>query len=255
MDFNSEAIVLRNIKLNETDKIVHLFSPEYGLISAIAKGAFKLDSKLAAKTQVMNHCDFHFAKGRNLDIIKEGKIINQFKQIKSDFDLTSYAYFFLDLVHQTATIEEDHIACFNLLGSSLNKLNKDSVNQEELMTITANFLWELVDLLGYKPDLNHCTLTHKARKENQLPRFFALVNGGITSGIGMKEFIESYPDQQQIVPMPKEVFQILESFELKQRIDGISEKSLKSSIKLLQNHLEHKVTKDFKTKKQLPVFN
>ena len=36
--FKTEAIVLRSIRYGEADRIVHLYSREYGRIGAIAKG-------------------------------------------------------------------------------------------------------------------------------------------------------------------------------------------------------------------------
>ena len=47
----TDAVVLRKIRIGEIHKALTLFSPEKGLLSAIAHGAFKIRSRLRTATE------------------------------------------------------------------------------------------------------------------------------------------------------------------------------------------------------------
>ena len=45
----TEAIVLRSIRYGEADRILHLYTPHYGRVPAIAKGARRARSRFGAR--------------------------------------------------------------------------------------------------------------------------------------------------------------------------------------------------------------
>ena len=56
----TEAIVLRSIRYGEADRILHLYTPGHGRLSAIAKGARRARSRFGARLepffQVRDRC-------------------------------------------------------------------------------------------------------------------------------------------------------------------------------------------------------
>ena len=51
----TEAIVLRSIRYGEADRILHLYTPRYGRIGAIAKGARRAKSRFGARLEPFFH--------------------------------------------------------------------------------------------------------------------------------------------------------------------------------------------------------
>lgn len=51
----TEAIVLRSIRYGEADRILHLYTPEHGRVSAIAKGARRTRSRFGARLEPFFH--------------------------------------------------------------------------------------------------------------------------------------------------------------------------------------------------------
>ena len=51
----TEAIVLRSIRYGEADRILHLYTPEHGRLSAIAKGARRTRSRFGARLEPFFH--------------------------------------------------------------------------------------------------------------------------------------------------------------------------------------------------------
>ena len=48
LSLKTEAIVLRSIRYGEADRILHLYTPDHGRVSAIAKGARRARSRAVA---------------------------------------------------------------------------------------------------------------------------------------------------------------------------------------------------------------
>jgi DNA repair protein RecO (recombination protein O) len=51
----TEAIVLRSIRYGEADRILHLYTPDHGRVSAIAKGARRTRSRFGARLEPFFH--------------------------------------------------------------------------------------------------------------------------------------------------------------------------------------------------------
>jgi recombinational DNA repair protein (RecF pathway) len=132
-------------------------------------------------------------------------------------------------------------------------------------------LWLIISELGYKPELDRCSLTKQERKLNQIAEYFDLNNGSICSRQAYFNSKDVNLNQDaNIIPLDKLCFKLLKildmnipSFENKTLNDYLLETNFYSLIaeddqleqpfrqafKLLAKHLEmqtHKVPKSFK---------
>jgi DNA repair protein RecO (recombination protein O) len=60
----TEAVVLRSIRYGEADRILHLYTPRYGRLSAIAKGARRARSRFGARLEPFFHVRTVLQEGR-----------------------------------------------------------------------------------------------------------------------------------------------------------------------------------------------
>jgi len=80
------AVVLRQHKLGEADRIVTLLTREHGLVRAVAKGVRRTRSKFGARLEPFAHIDVQLHPGRNLDIVTQVQAIDAFaSDIVSDY--------------------------------------------------------------------------------------------------------------------------------------------------------------------------
>jgi DNA repair protein RecO (recombination protein O) len=110
-NYQTEAIIIKKIKLGEADRILSLYTPHLGKIQAVAKGVRRPRSKLAGHLELLTHSLVSLARGRNLDTITGGQTINSFLPLKSDLQLTSYGLYATELVDQFTA---DHIENYPL---------------------------------------------------------------------------------------------------------------------------------------------
>ena len=70
-----EGIVIRTTDYGETNKIVTLYTREWGKIGVMARGAKKPNSRLSAITQLFTYGYFLLQNGRGLGSMQQGEII------------------------------------------------------------------------------------------------------------------------------------------------------------------------------------
>jgi len=78
MLYKTEGIVLKSTEFKEADKIVTIYTKDYGKITAIAKGVRKIKSKFGSSLEILTHSVFLFYKGRNIDIVSQTEILESF---------------------------------------------------------------------------------------------------------------------------------------------------------------------------------
>ena len=221
MQYRSKGIILKNFKLNESDRIIKILTEERGLVSAVAKGARKSTSSLAAKTQTLNECDFLLAKGKSLDIVSEVSIVQKFTDLNTDLLSMYLAFFCSELTVKISLDDSCSVNYFYLLEIYLEFLKKlsrqsslaEDITENQKLLLTVEFLWCLICELGYKPDLENCSRTNARRKPNQIPQYFDLANGSICSKAAFDDYMDSMNSAEQIIPLSKFNFKLLESLD------------------------------------------
>ena len=225
MKYKSYGLIIRSHKLAEADKILRILTPEHGIVSAVARGARKSKSSFAGKAQVLNYCEFLFAKRKNLDIITEINIEEMFASSFDDLLSMDLAYFAVDLLDKVAIDEESSgevfylalfffrslRACLKTPEHPADLAERGEKRAERMLYLTTMFMWFLVDKLGYKPDFYTCSQSHVRRvSARQIPQYFDLNNGSICSTRAYKQLIENGIHDENIIPISKEVFLNLE---------------------------------------------
>ena len=154
--YQTEAIIIKKIKLGEADRILTLYTPHLGKIRAVAKGVRRPRSKLAGHLELLTHSLVSLARGRNLDTIIGSQTINSFLPLKSDLQLTSYALYAIELTDQfTADNIENH-PLFQLLLETMHRLCQGNDNE----LVLRYFELHLLNLVGYRPQLQRCVSCH-----------------------------------------------------------------------------------------------
>jgi DNA repair protein RecO (recombination protein O) len=145
--YTSEGIVLTRKIFGEADRIISIYSKDRGRISLIAKGVRKPESRKRGHIEVFNLVKFQGAIGHGLDIMLEAEVINDFKNVRKSLKKISLAYYLMEVVGRITHEGESNEELFNLISSSLTKLE----TTKELKKLRLNFLQEILTLLGYWP--------------------------------------------------------------------------------------------------------
>jgi DNA repair protein RecO (recombination protein O) len=156
--YKTPAIVLRQRKLGDADKIVTLYSANFGKIDAVAKGVRRITSRLAGHVEPLSHGNFMFAHGRNLDIVTQVQTIETFQALRDDLDRLSRALYVAELVDRATEERAENFDLYRLLLSALSRLAETS----DLDLAVRFFEMSLLAELGYRPQLDNCAGCHRA---------------------------------------------------------------------------------------------
>jgi DNA repair protein RecO (recombination protein O) len=175
--YNSRAVVLRNFKYKDSDKIFTLFTKEYGKISALARGVRKISSRRSGNLDTLNLISVKIHEERSgIKNIEEVKTLESFKTIKKDLKKSLKAYYIAELVHKSTEEGEKLESIFNLLVRFLKVLEKNGYSGDLFVTY---FEINLMKLLGYELTLDKCRKCGKVLDESWEKYKFNIDNGSI----------------------------------------------------------------------------
>ncbi len=155
-NYQTEAIIIKKIKLGEADRILTLYTPHLGKIQAVAKGVRRPRSKLAGHLELLTYSMVSLARGRNLDTITGSQTINSFLPLKSDLWLSSCALYATELVNQFTADHIENYPLFQLLLETMKQLC-EAGNKELTLRY---FELHLLNEVGYRPQLQQCVSCH-----------------------------------------------------------------------------------------------
>lgn len=152
--YQTPAIVLRQRKLGDADKIITLYSANFGKLDAVAKGVRRVTSRLGGHVEPLNHASYLLAHGRNLDIITQAQTIETFQPLRDDLDRLSRALYAAELLDRATEERAENFALYRLLLDTLRRL----AQRDELDLALRFFELALLDQLGYRPQLDECVV-------------------------------------------------------------------------------------------------
>ena len=150
--YRTEAVVLRRRDLGEADRVLTLFTRQYGKMRVVAKGSRKTKSRLAGHIEPFSRTLVLLARGRNLDIVTQAEMLNPFRQLRQDETRIAYAGYLADLLDALTAEEQENHAAYDLLLGSLDRLDAGS----RPFVTARHFELRILSILGFRPELRHC---------------------------------------------------------------------------------------------------
>jgi len=123
--YRTEAIVLRRSNFGEADRLLTLYTPEWGKLRVIAKGVRKPTSRKSGHLELFTHSRLLVAKGRNLDIVTQAETLHSFRPLREDLLRTGWAYYAAELLDRFVEEGIEDRPLFNLFLATLGWLCED----------------------------------------------------------------------------------------------------------------------------------
>mgnify|MGYP001049822514 CR=1 FL=1 len=153
--YRDRAVVLRQHKLGEADRIVTLLTREHGLVRAVAKGVRRTRSKFGARLEPFAHIDVQLHPGRNLDIVTQVQAIDAFAaDIVSDYGRYTCACAILETAERLAGEERAPAPALHRLTVAALRAVAEGRRPREL--VLDAYLLRAMGIAGWAPALNEC---------------------------------------------------------------------------------------------------
>lgn len=146
-NYSSEGFILARRSFGEADRIIVIFTKDFGKLSLIAKGVRRPTSRKRGGLEIFSYIKFSAVKGKGLDILTEVEVIDQFSEVRKNLKKVSLGYYFCEVIGRMTRDSEVHRDVFEMLKKYFNKLRDSS----DLKTLRLSFVKEVLVNLGFWP--------------------------------------------------------------------------------------------------------
>lgn len=145
--YATHAIVLKRRNIAETDRIVTVFSQEYGRMRVYARGVRRIHSRRSAYLEVFSNSALVLYRGKTWDSVGEATPLHTFSGLRAHLPRVSHAYYLCELVDALLPERQEHRDVYTLLLGTLGMLN--DMSQSDPLEISEQFALKLLRILGY----------------------------------------------------------------------------------------------------------
>ncbi len=172
--YRTDAIILRRRNSGEADRLLTVFTPRYGKLQLMAKGARKITSRKAGHIELFMLTDMQVARSRSWDIISQAVTVESYRAIREDLDKTSQAYYLAELIDRFTEENDPNQPLFELLALTLARLS----HVDDPYITLLYFELHMLGLVGFQPQLHFC-LTCEEAIEPVENNYFHIADGGV----------------------------------------------------------------------------
>jgi DNA repair protein RecO (recombination protein O) len=169
--YRERAVVLRSVKLGETDRIVSFLTEGRGKVRAVAKGIRRPGSRFGARLEPTSHVALQCWEGRNLDVVTQVETLDAYRRLREGYDAFTQAAAMLETVDHVAQEDQANVPLYRMLVGALRTLC-DTPGP----AVAVAFFWKLLSLEGFHPVLEACA---RCQAPCEGAAVFDLTEGGV----------------------------------------------------------------------------
>lgn len=168
-----DGIVLKTQDYGETHKLVTIYTKKIGKITAIARGAKKTKSRMAAVTQPFIHAQFLMYIKQGLSTIQQGEIIHSFRSIREDITKTAYAAYLAELTDKLVDDKYANPFLYNQFYQTINWIDENNFNHIAIPVMMYEL--KIYQQSGFALNTDTCIMCD----HNTPPYSFSIKEGGL----------------------------------------------------------------------------
>ena len=158
MQLVTPGLVLREVKVGESDRILTILTPDQGLISASAKGSLRLKSKLFSACGLFCYSEFTLFAGKTMYMVDDAQVKQVFFGLRGSVEGMALAMYLAEIAQ---TLHPAGGEAAGLLRLLLNSLYLISEQKKPLAQVKAVFELRSLCEAGYMPALLCCKRCQK----------------------------------------------------------------------------------------------
>jgi DNA repair protein RecO (recombination protein O) len=239
--YRDQGVVLRTVKLGETDRIVSILGQGSGKVRAVAKGVRKPGSRFGARLEPTSHIAFQCYRGRgDLDVVTQVDTIDANRALREHYGCLTHAVSMLEATDQVAQEREPNPALYRMLVGALRTLADTPTP-----LVSAAFFWKLLSLEGFHPLLDACARC--GEEQEPFPAFDLDEGGVLCTTCGRASAAGSVPERRAR-RLPVETLDLVRRIlggELRSALaeppSGVTTDTERLAVAALEHHLERRL--------------
>ncbi len=193
--YRTQGFILKQDNLKEADQLFTIYTKDFGKLKILGRAIRKIKAKLRGNTQLFSFLELEFIQGKSYKTLTNAIVIDKFSGIHKDLEKLKIAYQISEVLDDLIKGQEPDEKIWCLLNETFDRLNDC-----KLKIIYYYFLWNLVSILGYHPQLDNCVLCRKKLEPQKLS--FIPEQGGIICSNCLK-------DKKEAIDISPETIKVL----------------------------------------------
>jgi len=146
------VLQLLGLPLGEADLLLTLYTRDAGKLRAVAKGARKTTSRLVGHFEPLTLNRLALSRGRNLDIITQAQVIDNFSDLKGNLTGLSQGLYIAELLDGFGSEAHPNPELYQLSLEALRAVGQAAASELPLRF----FELHLLRVSGFMPELYDC---------------------------------------------------------------------------------------------------
>jgi len=181
----TEAVVLRSLRYGEADRILHLYTPQRGRVSVIAKGVRRTKSRFGGRLEPYFRLHMVLYEGRSeLLTVTSAETVNGYRRLREHAAAIDSAARACDAVARLFDTSEAHPGVFALLCNELALLDAHPDHATHANQLA--FRLKLMLAAGFAPQLAACAACGEG---DHLSAFSGAAGGVVCSACEASAFV------------------------------------------------------------------
>ncbi|MCH8741784.1 DNA repair protein RecO [Patescibacteria group bacterium] len=176
--YRTQGFILKKTDRGESDRIFTIYTRDFGKLEILAKAIRKIKSKLRKGTEIFYLSEIEFVQGKIYKTLIDAVLVENFRKIGKDLRKMALSFRILEILDNLIRKEEKDEKTWNLLINTFKELNRQPSIASNQQLLFYYFIWNFLSVLGYKPELNICSLCNKKLVPKNL--YFNFKEGGVT---------------------------------------------------------------------------
>ena len=173
----TKALVLREVKYKEADKILTVLTEDEGKMTVKARGALRKGCKYGAASQMLCYSEMTLFGNAGRWSVNEAETIEQFLPLRGDIEALALGSYFAELLEAVTDEDSPNPELLQLGLNSLYALSRSLYPPEQIKAV---FELKLMCLSGFEPVTDACPVCGTSEPEGAV---FSL-NGGCVHCLG-----------------------------------------------------------------------
>lgn len=152
------ALVLREVRYKEADRILTLLTDTEGQLTVKARGALRKSSKITAATQQLTYAEMTLFGNRGRWTVNEASVKEAFAGLREELERFSLGAYYAECMEAFSVEDQPEPELLQLGLNCLYALSRALAPAEK---IKAAFELRLMCLSGYAPELGRCAVCGK----------------------------------------------------------------------------------------------
>lgn len=141
--FRCRGIVLKRSNFGEADRLVTLFTKEFGKLTCVAKGARKLSSAKRSCLEPGTEAIFFMAKGKTLDILTQIKVLETNAQARQELIRITRLYQVLEIIDKLTVDHQEMSEIYFQLQGLIKAIGLDQSSKQTTLESFRQLLQEM----------------------------------------------------------------------------------------------------------------